>query len=545
MNIKKVLANTIFLCACALVHLCSIGFCQNLQVTAVNVLDSAGRQRTDFSSSESVTLEILCYNSTEIDKIGFRFYILSPNNQQVLSQEGNSAVGKIGPGGSRLINIPLKFYTGPGTYTFKGEAFTVTETVSQTAKFNVYSPVITLTYPVNNARDLVDQPLTFRWVASGATKYRIQVSDTNSFYRPLWESFVFDTGATYPISPTDPLQQLASGTIYWWRVEGQDDAGNVVAATPIPFSFSMKAQNVVVTSRELAVVDIRLNDATTSESTKIDVDIKNQGGQPETDIQVDLYLNGIAVIPTQRISIINTGETKTITFDCGKQERGTVQVQASLNFMDDNPRNNMISKVVNIKYAGGIITPPPVTPPPIVTPPPTISTTTTPVVPTVSIPSTTTVIVPPVIPKEKAKILGKVSDSEETGKGIDDAEVKYNGVLSGKTVTKEGGQYKIEGLAKGEYRLVVAHPDYETSQVVTVNVDDNKAYPNTDFKLVLTRWSPGAIWDIIKSMLTDNMLDKLAGYKMTAIEAKNDKVLQKVVRQLIKGKAKIVEIKVE
>ena len=265
----------------------------------------------------------------------------------------------VGTEKSSIKNIPIgDFYEGSGKYTYTAvvnvEHDSVTDTATKAMDFYVYSPSLTLSYPTNGAKDLIDKPLTFRWVSSGATKYRVYVDDDKSFYNCLFQTGKGEypdpqtTYFQYPTSPQDPRQKLAGGVVYWWKVEGLDNEGNVVAKTPIPFSFTLKETAPAPTTKDLGVTDIILDEESTASELKFDVLIKNQGGMAISNTRVNLYVNGVALVPHQVLDFINIGETKTLKFLGGETKEKVVTVSAAIDFPDDNMKNNMLTKIFTL-----------------------------------------------------------------------------------------------------------------------------------------------------------------------------------------------------
>jgi len=331
----------------------------NIEIRDISIFDSAGRSRITFSSTEKITFSVTCYNSVRVDKIKFEFYVYTPEKQQVFKHTGNSAVGNTGLGGSSIKNIPIQqFYKNPGKYFYMARVIAGSETSAPFAEkslvFYIYSPSITLSYPANGAMDLIDTPLTFRWVSSGATKYRVYVDDDKGFYNCLFQTGKGEyldpviTYFQYPTSPQDPRQKLAGGVVYWWKVEGLDSQGNVVAKTPIPFSFTFKETTPSATTKDLALTDIVLNEESTASELKFDVLVKNQGGMAISNTRVNLYINGVPVIPYQLLDFINIGKEETLTFSGGAVKEKMVTVSAAIDFPDDNIKNNILTETFTL-----------------------------------------------------------------------------------------------------------------------------------------------------------------------------------------------------
>ncbi|MDH5662375.1 MAG: hypothetical protein OEY92_05195, partial [Elusimicrobiota bacterium] len=188
----------------------------------------------------------------------------------------------------------------------------------------------------------------------GATKYRIYVDDDKGFYNTLFRTGKGEypdpvtTYFRYPTSPRDPRQKLAGDVVYWWKVEGLDSQGNVVAKTPVPFSFSLKETAPSVGTKDLALTDIILDEESTASELKFEVLVKNQGGTAISNTRVNLYINGVPVIPYQLLNFINTGEEESLTFLGGAVKEKIVTVSAALDFPDDNIKNNMLTKAFTL-----------------------------------------------------------------------------------------------------------------------------------------------------------------------------------------------------
>jgi len=327
-----------------------------IEIRDISIFDSAGRSRTTFSSTEKITFAVTCYNPEFVDRIYFEFYVKSPEGAVLFTHTGNSAIGNEGLGGSSIKNIPIQqFYKSLGKYIYMAKVTAGSETYAYSTDsaekpFYVYSPSIILSYPADGAKDLIDKPLTFRWVSSGATKYRVYVDDDKGFYNSLFQTGGGEypdpqtTYFQYPASPQDTRQKLAGGVVYWWKVEGLDNAGNVVARTPVPFSFTLKETAPSVATKDLAVTDIILDEESTAEELKFNILVKNQGGMAISATRVNLYVNGVPVIPYQVLDFINAGETKTLAFLGGASKEKIVAVSAAIDFPDDNMKNNMLTE---------------------------------------------------------------------------------------------------------------------------------------------------------------------------------------------------------
>jgi hypothetical protein len=323
-------------------------FAGKLSTAAAQVTDASGMPRSTFSSSERISMAIQVQNTAaSASNIQFTFEVKDPSGNRRLYLTGNSAPGStVGTARSSLSGVTVgQFYSSPGQYQLTATAALDGETVQASATFSVFSPLITLTYPPNGARDLIDQPLVFRWVSSGASSYRVSVDRDGSFFKTLFTGQSFTGFLAYPLNPTDELQRLSAGEIYHWKVEGLDAAGNVVAKSDVPFNFTVKPQSPQTSSRDLAILNIeRVNEpaAGFSGAWPMAVLVKNQGGKAEAGVPVSLYVDGAAV-PTspKRIDMIDAGQTLKVVFPIRPPEgEQSSLLNASIDMIDDNLQNN-------------------------------------------------------------------------------------------------------------------------------------------------------------------------------------------------------------
>jgi hypothetical protein len=327
---------------------------------SAQVTDAAGAVRTGYSSSEKVTLNVRVQNTAaSASPIQFSFEVLDPGGSRRLFQTGNTAPGSVlGASGASLRGIAVsRFYTVPGNYTLVGKAVLGGETAEARAVFTVLSPAVTLTYPPNGARDLIDQPLTFRWVSSGAVRYRIFVDDDSSFYNVLFSGDAAGSVFSYPQNPPDVRQRLASGQTYYWKVEGLDASNNVIARSDIPFSFTMKSLSPQATSKDLAVVSLeKVNEPVPGApgALPVAVLVKNQGGKAESNVSVNVFADGAAVPSSpKRLTHIEPGRTERLVFPVRPPERGRqLVVSAVLDFFDDNLQNNALTRQFTVEAGG-------------------------------------------------------------------------------------------------------------------------------------------------------------------------------------------------
>ncbi|PIU82840.1 MAG: hypothetical protein COS68_07240 [Elusimicrobia bacterium CG06_land_8_20_14_3_00_38_11] len=452
---------------CLSVFIC--GFSYALEIKSVSVTDQLGSVRANYSHTEKVNLNTSVFNDMITDRISFRFEIKDPAGAVRFTHTGNSIPGTIGDGGSSVKYIPIaNFFSTSGNYKLTVTA----NAVSKETSFSVYSPNITPTYPSNYARDLTDKPLVFRWVASGAAKYKISVAIDAAFFNTLLTDETALLQYSYPDNPTDVRQKLSAGTVYYWKVEGLDAAGNIVAKMASPSNFTIKSTAITVAAKDLIILDI----IPTPNLPKVTVSVKNQGGKTENAIPLSLYLNGM-LVGTQNIDTISVGETKSLSFLTNIS--GLVIAMASLTFDDDNVKNNIFMKQINV-FTEAV---------------------------------------------EKAKILGTVMTSY--GKKLPDAVVKFDGQSKGTVLTNSGGEYKIENLSLGEYKLSVSSSGYIDAESI-VKVDKLKAYTNVDFKLKpveIAKQEEASAIGIIKGLVADENKKGLAEIEVVLLKKdKNGKL---------------------
>jgi hypothetical protein len=520
------LAWLFILVVCLASHLAVYG----LEIMSAQTRDSLGSSRNNFSSTEKITLYTKIQNPTRVDRISFGFIILNPSLQEVFTHTGNSIPGNVGTGGSSVTNIPIgQFYSVPGNYKFKT---TVTssknESVSSEAIFSIYTPMVILTYPADGTPDITDKPLVFRWTSSGASKYKIYVDDDESFYNTLFVSETMDTSYTYPQNPSDPRQRLSAGKQYYWKVEGIDSYGNVVARTPEPFSFSLKESAIgstAVTS-DIVLNGIKLISFIPSASFR--AELINRGGRTETNINATLYINGVSY-GSQLLNTINPGETRYVDFvlELPKiKPNETLFTSISIDFFDDNINNNLLTKsfLLPEEYFESI----------------------------------------------SAKISGRVTELKgkdpKTGKvvGIEGAKIVYTGEKTGYVITETGGQYKIEKLLPGEYVLKVSCEEYLNPPEKKILLEKGKSYPGIDFELLKFTEEPekekvkekkkeidaevlrlDKYWKLLEKHIPANIIMQLEGYVIKDIQGLTDKELNEIVDQLEKNTATVIDIKIK
>lgn len=314
-----------------------------LTAQGVEVLDSVGAQRTTFSSNERITMSQRVSNAVASSQhIRFTFLILNPSGSQAFRHTGNAVPGSVGSSASRVSGVPISgFYSGPGTYTLKARAVLDGQTIEQEKTFAISSPNILLIYPPNGARGLTDRPLTLRWSSSGAARYRVTVGESPSFYNSVFsqttaggESFL-----TYPDNPSDQRQRLSSGQVYYWKVEGLDASGNVVAQSPVPFNFSVESAAL---TRDLAVTLLEVSGRPSKDSLSFRMKVENQGGTSETGVSFKFSLGGLPAPGTPvALPLLKPGDAREYSFTAVlPPDQGQSLAIACVEFFDDNVPNN-------------------------------------------------------------------------------------------------------------------------------------------------------------------------------------------------------------
>lgn len=323
-----------------------------LSVVTVKTIDSGGSTRSHFSSTEKIGFSIDVINSAaSTNRIRFSFTVKDPSGRSVFTHSGNSAPGSAGTSGTHITNISIgKFFGLAGFYTLEASASLDGTAVSGTHRFQVTSPVITLSYPPNGSRDLTAQPLIFRWAGSGATKYRVLVGEHQSLAYNTFSDITTRTSYSYPDNPSNERHKLVSGQRYYWKVEGLDDTGNVVAETSVPFSFSIKLSGSQV-SKDVVIKAINIGtNALGPGFVPVKVMVKNQGTTTEISITVDLYINGLPVNKKKKINRIEPGREIQVVFPVRIPEvTDRVLITASHDLYDDNLSNNRMSQIFEEK----------------------------------------------------------------------------------------------------------------------------------------------------------------------------------------------------
>ncbi len=316
-----------------------------LDPRGVQVLDVNGAIRQTFSDSESIAMAQSVFNgAASSGTVQFSFQILNPRGAVVFTHTGNAAPGSAGVASTRVSGLAIRrFWTGPGTYTLAAAATLNGFTVQQQATFGVFSPNISLLYPSDGARE-IQPPLSLRWASSGSSSYLVLVANDPAFFKTV---FTGPTGGPrnfldYPENPSDPLQRLSGGQVYYWKVQGLDASGNKIAESSV-FSFSLRSQ-AASASRDLAVVDLELEkeEATPSGQVAFRVKVANLGGTTEPNVKLTLTLSGLEAPDSPKvIPMLAPGETKEYVMHALFPPNQANSVAfATVVLQDDNPLNN-------------------------------------------------------------------------------------------------------------------------------------------------------------------------------------------------------------
>ena len=322
-----------------------------LSAGSVAVLDANSSQRTTFTNNERITFQQRVFNGVaSTGRVVFTFNVLGPSGSSVFQIAGNSAPGSVGNAATQLSGFPVsKFYSGPGVYTLQASAALDGQVVTQQATFVVSSPNILLLYPPNGAQDIADVPVTFRWVSSGGSTYRVTVGDNPSFYNSLFTQDVAggDASLSYPVNPPDARQKLSAGQIYYWKVEAFDGVGLQIGASASPFSFTVQTSAL---SRDMAVVDLVVEGGKDAAGNlPFKVTVKNQGGSAPANVVLRFSVGGVPAVGTPvTMAMIAAGDSRDYSFSApmiaGLNQNLAI---ACIEFSDDNLANNCKTLMVN------------------------------------------------------------------------------------------------------------------------------------------------------------------------------------------------------
>jgi hypothetical protein len=314
-----------------------------LSAGSVSVLDANGAPRSTFANNERITFQQRVFNAVASpSRVTFTFVVLSPAGSPVFRLAGNAVPGSVGNAATQLGGLPIsKFYAGPGIYTLQALAALDAQTVTQQTTFVVSSPNILLLYPPNGATGIADVPLTFRWVSSGGSSYKVTVGDNPSFYNSLFtQATAGETSLSYPVNPSDPRQRLSSGQMYYWKVEAFDASGQLIGSSAVPFSFSVETSAL---SRDMAVTDLAVDGGPdVSGNIPFKVTVKNQGGTAQANIPLRFSVGGLAASGSPvSMNLLGPGEARDYAFAAPMPPGSEPGLAiACLEFSDDNLTNN-------------------------------------------------------------------------------------------------------------------------------------------------------------------------------------------------------------
>lgn len=317
----------------------------------ITVLDVTGAQRATFSTNESIGfIQIVNNGAASGNRIFFQFQVTAPNGNVVFRHVGNTVGGTIGNAASQINGLSISgFAQGPGVYTLNGTASLDGVPLTQTVTFTISSPNLLLIYPPNGSQNLTDNPLTFQWYSSGAVTYRVTVGDSPSLYNALYVQTTSPgaSSLTYPQNPTDARQRLSTGQSYWWKVEGLDVNGNVVAISQMPYSFSVANTSL---TRDLAVTELEISGAMDySGNIPFRITVKNQGNTTESNVPLRVTLGGLTA-PNTPITLPQMSPSDVQTFDVSAPiptDMNQALAIACLNLFDDAVANNCKTISVN------------------------------------------------------------------------------------------------------------------------------------------------------------------------------------------------------
>lgn len=332
------------LLAAALLLTASLASAGLLTGLGASVLDQTGAQRATFSTNEKIGfIQIVNNGVASPNRIFFQFSVTAPNGNIVFRHVGNSVGGTVGNAASQVNGLAVSgFAQGPGLYTLKALANLDGIPLEQTQTFTISSPNLLLIYPPNGAQNLTDNPLTFQWYSSGASTYRVTVGDNPSLYNAL---FVQVTGIgasslTYPQNPSDPRERLSTGQTYWWKVEGLDVNGNVVATSQVPYNFSVSNTSL---TRDMAVTALDVVGAIDSGGNiPFNIVVKNQGNTTETNTPLRVTLGGLTA-PNTPITVPQMSPGDSLTFNVSAAIPADMNeglAIACLTIFDDTVSNN-------------------------------------------------------------------------------------------------------------------------------------------------------------------------------------------------------------
>lgn len=312
-------------------------------------LDGSGNERTSFTNVETIALRQRVSNSAASESmILFKFTVYNPSGGAVFHHEGNSAKATLGNSNSQISGLAIAtFYSVPGIYKFRAEAVLDGQTITQDVDFQISSPNINLIYPPYGSRGLTDSPLIFRWVASGAARYKITIAKDAGLAQELHTA---ETSAAMYTIPDElsSTEKMVADTVYYWKVEGLDATGGKIAESTV-YSFSLKSQASSQT-RNVAVTLVDLTE-TANDFTKplmFRAIVQNTGGTSESNVSLKFTLGGIPAQDSPKsLGMLTAGETRTFNFTAfmptGQEEGLAV---ACVDLFDDNIPDNCKTKFI-------------------------------------------------------------------------------------------------------------------------------------------------------------------------------------------------------
>lgn len=312
--------------------------------SGIFVKDSAGAERNQFSNNERITLTARLNNAvTSANRVQFVFRISNQGGSEVFRHTGNSVPGSVGNSASQVSGVPIsRFFSGPGIYTFTAEATLDAQTISQSQTFAVSSPNIILIYPPSGAQDVADRPLTFRWSASGAARYRVTVGKNPSLSSDSYEEMTAgaENFLAYPDNPSggDRAKLAGAPQVYYWRVQGLDAVGNVVAQSEVPYSFSVQTAAL---TRDIAIASLEPT-GRVGQMLSFAIRVANQGGTTESNVPLRFSLGGLPAPGTpMALPQMAPGDSRDYTFQTQiPSDQGQSLAIACVEFFDDNVPNN-------------------------------------------------------------------------------------------------------------------------------------------------------------------------------------------------------------
>lgn len=331
----------------------------NLTAVSATVNDVTGAVRATFTSGERLTLRQAVnvgVTSPSGGQISFTFTIKGPDGATRFTHTGNQAPGTAGGAQSQLAGISIaSFYSTPGQYTFVPGAVLDGAPANFLAlgpypAFTISSPNIGLIYPPNGATGLSDSPLTFRWVASGATRYRITVADNASLYNPAYtEVNAGESYYPYPVNPSEERARLVADKVYYWKIEGLDAANNTISQSTI-YSFSLK-QQATSQARNVAITALNLATAVSDYSLPMSFNavLTNTGASTESGLSVRMTLGGIGAQESPKpVASIGAGESQTLSFTAymPADQQQSLAV-ACTDLFDDNVPDNCKTALIS------------------------------------------------------------------------------------------------------------------------------------------------------------------------------------------------------